>query len=80
MKDLLILLAHLRLLYSSNKKEKPGSKGPLPELTHAIVELKLRNPRFGCPGIAQQIAKAFGVNIGKELVRRVLQTLPPNAW
>ena len=61
-----------RLLYSSNKKGKPGPKGPSPELIQAIVELKQRNPRFGCLRIAQQIAKAFGVDIDKDLVRRVL--------
>jgi hypothetical protein len=36
-----------RLLYSSNKKGKPGPKGPSPELIRAILELKQRNPRFG---------------------------------
>jgi transposase InsO family protein len=61
-----------RLLYSSSKKGKPGPKGPSPELIQAILELKQRNPRFGCLGIAQQIAKTFGVDIDKDLVRRVL--------
>jgi putative transposase len=61
-----------RLLYSSNKKGKPGPKGPSPELIQAIIELKQRNPRFGCLRIAQQIAKAFGVDIDKDIVRRVL--------
>ena len=51
-----------RLLYSSGSKGKPGSKGPSWELIQAIVELKQRNPRFGCPRIAQQINKAFGVD------------------
>jgi putative transposase len=48
-----------RLLYSSGKKAKPGPKGPSVELIQAIVELKQRNPRFGCLRIAQQINKAF---------------------
>ena len=61
-----------RLLYSSGRKGKPGPKGPSRELIQAIVELKQRNPRFGCRRIAQQIAKAFGVHIDKNLVRRVL--------
>ena len=42
-----------RLLYASSTKAKPGPKGPSPELIRAIVELKRRNPRFGCPRIAQ---------------------------
>ena len=61
-----------RLLYSSGSKGKPGPKGPSRELIQAIVELKQRNPRFGCPRIAQQINKAFGVDIDKDVVRRVL--------
>lgn len=69
--DLLIKRKY-RLLYSSGRKGKPGPKGPSPELIQAIVELKQRNPRFGCLRIAQQINKAFGVDINKDLVRRVL--------
>ena len=69
--DLLINCKY-RLLYSSGRKGKPGPKGTSPELIQAIVELKQRNPRFGCLRIAQQINKAFGVDINKDLVRRVL--------
>ena len=31
-----------------------------------------RNPRVGCPRIAQEIAHAFGIDIDKDIVRRVL--------
>ena len=62
-----------RLLFSSRgRRRKPGPKGPTPELIAAIVEMKRRNPRFGCMRIAQQIAHAFGVDIDKDVVRRVL--------
>jgi putative transposase len=61
-----------RRLYSAGRKGKPGPKGPSPELIKAIVELKQLNPRFGCLRIAQQIAKAFEVDIDKDIVRRVL--------
>ena len=62
-----------RLLYSSaGSKQKTGPKGPPQELIQAIVEMKQRNPRFGCPRIAQQINKTFGTNIDKDVVRRVL--------
>jgi hypothetical protein len=37
---------------SSHRPKKPGPKGPSDALIHAIVELKFRNPRFGCPRIA----------------------------
>src|ERR1019366_8109240 len=61
-----------RFLYSSSSKEKPGPKGPSPELIRAICELKRRNPRFGCPKIAQHLAKTFGLDLDKDVVRRVL--------
>src|SRR5580765_5000092 len=64
-----------RLLYSyssSSYRRPPGPKGPSAELITAIVEMKRRNPRFGCVRIAQQIAHAFGVDIDKDVVRRVL--------
>ena len=61
-----------RLLYTARSKGKPGPKGPSQELIDAIVEMKRRNSRFGCPRIAQEINKAFGVAIDKDVVRRVL--------
>ena len=61
-----------RRLYSAGRRGKPGPKGPSPELIQAIVELKRRNPRFGCPRIAQQINRTFGTDIDKDIVRRVL--------
>jgi transposase InsO family protein len=61
-----------RLLYSASRKAKPGPKGPSRELIQAFVAMKRRNPRFGCPRIAQQINKAFGTDIDKDMVRRIL--------
>jgi hypothetical protein len=34
--------------------------------------MKRRNPRFGCPRTAQQVSHAFGIEIDKDVVRRVL--------
>jgi putative transposase len=62
-----------RLLFSSSRRRrKPGPKGPSAQLITAIVEMKHRNPKFGCVRIAQQIAYAFGIEIDKDVVRRVL--------
>jgi putative transposase len=62
-----------RLLFSSrDRRRKPGPKGPSAELVAAIIELKCRNPWFGCVRIAQQISHAFGVDLDKDVVRRVL--------
>jgi len=34
--------------------------------------MKRRNPGYGCPKIAEQISKLFGIEIDKDIVRRVL--------
>jgi len=60
------------LLYSPRKCRRPGPKGPSKELIYAVVEMKRRNPRFGCRKIAEQISLAFAVEINKDLVRRIL--------
>ena len=59
----------------SNKKihKKRGPKGPSQEVINAIVEMKKRNSRMGCPKIALTIANTFGVDIDKDVVRRVLR-------
>ena len=61
-----------RLFSSASSRLKPGPKGPSAEIIAAIIDLKSRNPKFGCVRIAQQIAHAFGVVIDKDVVRRVL--------
>lgn len=61
-----------RLLFTPKLFKKPGPKGPSKELIKLIVEMKLKNPLFGCPRIAMQIKNAFGIEIDKDVVRRVL--------
>jgi transposase InsO family protein len=61
-----------RLLYSPKKRLRSGPKGPSRELIDAVVEMKRRNPRFGCRKIAEQISSAFGIDINKDVVRRIL--------
>jgi len=63
-----------RLLYSPRSGRKPGPKGPGKEMITAIVEMKRRNSRFGCPRIAQQINLAFGLDLDKDIIRRILAT------
>jgi putative transposase len=43
-----------RLLFSPKLQAKPGPKGPSPDLIRAVVEMKQRNPRWGCPRIADR--------------------------
>jgi hypothetical protein len=61
-----------RRLFSSTVQKKPGPKGPSQEVIAAVVEMKRRNPTWGCPRIAQQIALAFGILVNKDVVRRIL--------
>ena len=67
----LVKRKYLRL-FSSTGKGKPGPKGPNSDLIKAIVEIKQRNPNFGCPRIAYIITNTFGIEINKDIVRRVL--------
>src|SRR5437588_5744512 len=61
-----------RNLFSPKRQRRPGPKGPDKDLIDAVVAMKQRNPRWGCPRIAQQISLVFGVEIDKDVVRRVL--------
>ncbi len=61
-----------RQLFSPKRYGKPGPKGPSPELVAAIVETKRRNPSWGCRRIAQQLCLVFGLEIDKDVIRRVL--------
>lgn len=61
-----------QLLYSPDNRGKPGPKGPSQEIINAVVAMKQRNPRYGCPRIAQQINLAFGLELNKDVVRQIL--------
>jgi hypothetical protein len=61
-----------RLLFSSTVRKKPGPRGPSCDVVAAVVEMKRRNPTWGSPRIAQQIALAFDIPINKDVVRRIL--------
>src|SRR5436305_4473701 len=61
-----------RWLFSSGGHRRPGPKGPSKELIDAIVEIKRRNPPVGCPRSALEMVHAFGIDIDKDIVRRVL--------
>ena len=68
----LVRRKYRRLFSSRPDPKKPGPKGPDGALIQAIVELKSRNPRFGCPRIARIISLTFGVDVDKNVVHRVL--------
>src|SRR5262249_15582929 len=60
-----------RMLFSPKRVRRPDPKGPTKELIDAVVEMKRRNRTWGCKRIAQQIALAFGIEIDKDVVRRI---------
>ena len=72
-----------RWLFSPTRR-RTGPQGPSKALVDALVDMKRRNPRWGWPRIAQQIALAFAVDIDKDVVRRVLahalSTGTPLGW
>src|SRR6266852_6491020 len=41
-----------RLLFSPTVRKKPGPKGPKSEVMAAVIDMKRRNPTWGCPRIA----------------------------
>ena len=61
-----------RRLFSSIGPTRPGPKGPSQDVIAAVVDMKQRNPSWGCPRIAHQITLAFGIPINKDVVRRIL--------
>ena len=63
-----------RQLFSPKRRGKPAPNRPSQELVEAIVETKRRNPSCGCLRIAQQLCPVFGLDIDKDVVRRVLAT------
>ena len=63
------------MLFSSKRGGRPGPKGPALELIDAVVEMKRRNPTWGCPRIAQQITLAFGVDIDRTWCAEFLENI-----
>jgi len=61
-----------RRLFSSKGPAKPGPKGPSQDVIAVVVDMKQRNPTWGCPRIAQQITLAFGIPMNNDVVRRIL--------
>jgi transposase InsO family protein len=66
-----------RLLFSPKLRKKSGPRGPSQEVIAAVLQMKQRNPTWGCPRIAQQIALAFDIRIDKDVVRRILTARYP---
>ena len=57
----------------SNKNHKPGPERPSANLIKLIVEIKQKNPRYGCPRIALLVSQLTGKDISEQTVRRILR-------
>jgi len=61
-----------RLLFSNKSNKKPGRPAPPQEVITAVMQMKTRNPRFGCRRIAMQVSLTFGLDLNKDVVYRIL--------
>ena len=64
----------LSRLYS-NKTQKKGRPPINPDIVHLVIEIKKKNPSFGCPRIAATVEDRTGVSISIESVRRILKRM-----
>jgi transposase InsO family protein len=60
-------------LYSNKIKRNPGRKPQDQALIDLVIEMKKRNPSFGYGRISMQIFKAFGIEISRFTVGRILR-------
>ena len=60
-------------LYSNKTKRKPGRKPPEQGIINLVIEIKRRNAMIGYGRIAMQIYEAFGIEISRFAVGRILR-------
>lgn len=66
-------------LFGTKTKGRIGRPEIPEEIRKLVIEIKLQNPRFGCPQIASIVKDRVGLLIGIETVRRILRRhLPPH--
>ncbi len=59
-------------LFSSTMTKAPGRKAPKPSIIELVIEMKKRNPDFGYGRISMQIYVAYGIEISRYSVGRIL--------
>ena len=62
-----------RRLFSPKKKAKPGPKGPSPELIDLVLQIKTKNPSYGCEYIAYLVSDLLKETVSHQTVRRILR-------
>jgi hypothetical protein len=68
----LVARKYTRLL-SSRTRSRPGPMVPTRDLIKLVVEMKEKNPGYGCPKIAMLITNVTGQAIDDETVRSILK-------
>lgn len=69
----LVKRKYSRLFANKSKtRKKPGPKGPSNEVIRAVLDINANNPSYGYPRIADMINNTFGLDIEKDVVRRIL--------
>jgi putative transposase len=57
----------------SSSRHKQGPKGPSQDLIKLVLEIKAKNPCYGCVRIALLVSKLTGITVDEFLVRRILR-------
>ena len=61
------------ILFGSKGRVKLGHKGFDVSIVNLVLEIKERNPRYGCPKIAMLVSNVSGISISEHTVRRILR-------
>lgn len=69
----LVKRKYSRLFGQKRRQKTPGPKGPSKKLIQFIVEMKEKNPGYGCPKIALLASNVLETTINESLVRRILK-------
>ncbi len=69
----LLVKRKYRLLFSSISNNKPGPKGPSREIIELTIKIKTKNPRFGCPRIADLVNRSLGTDIDQNVISRIIK-------
>ena len=60
-------------LYSHKAPKKLGRKGPEQSVIDLVIEMKTRNPKIGYGRISMQVYQAFGIEISRFTVGRIIR-------
>ena len=62
-----------RKLFTPSSRRKPGPKGPCAQLIKLVIDIKVKNPRYGCERIAFLVSELLGEKVDDQTVRRILR-------